>query len=865
MPPRKSKKSTRISQAPINLSTCPEEEEENATAQKTRPKVAMKVVAKDDVEAESAVIQFQRALQLSKPNKTLIRKLYTQRMELVRLTDKDQMRRAFWEPIFMSEPEGAKLAGYFLAEIGYEPFMDLLAKIVQKNNVTKTQLRGIGEALVIAYKLAEKNDQVMDMNGVEEVWRWVIDCSVIAAVPLDERFLEITKALDDADRVKFEMVLQKMLNAILPQYARCLDARARFETMNYVFRFYPLFPLLQEDREKLILDYLKDECVEIRCQATMKTMVIFESFFNIIPEDFIQHVMIEVIDSMAKDANSSVRACVYKGLRSLSQCAGAVNILEHAMRCIIVDGVNDKHEKVRLATFQLLNAVREHRFIRFWDVVEVNLLLARFEVETDEKVLEQIVRLLFRSFHPKDQTPTKIVARLERLVKDGGRNAAVNFCRHIYRLGLITIEQAVVLIKTILGLNVYGRWKKNDLGVDLSRLALDESIIDAVKNYNSENKENADSDEPEETLDDKATTPEFSRHLVLFECGVVMWKAIQKDLEPESELECQIERIVLHIFRILHEKYSDTALIGASFILGALVRTKNAAMDMQKFASQEIENFKKGDYSSENLGFLLNFIWKWEPEKLLNLVLDDLSMLSQLRGDVHKSPPKKMKKQSESPVDSLLRIPLVLSHLTTSQKISADITTNHAFYLERFFQKLSPSLPIIFDMYLSTDARVKINGQITVELFKVHLAIFEQLLATALNAGRGAPPLVNILESLRAFVDWFIASAIPRLNELLENEDPRWLDTFRIVEAVFEVQPLVLGLLKCGETLSSSKEETREVCDNLFTSLCCLYEALFNKGSPLQQLLLALTGLKNLAALHGVYDNYLLWQQFILG
>lgn len=89
------------------------------------------------------------------------------------------------------------------------------------------------------------------------------------------------------------------------------------------------------------------------------------------------------MDRLSKDGVVAVRVAVYESLNFLLPCPPAINALEVALKCIIPRGINDNSEKVRVAAFELLNALGGHRFIHVCSFKGVHQL-------TDNCVLKRI-------------------------------------------------------------------------------------------------------------------------------------------------------------------------------------------------------------------------------------------------------------------------------------------------------------------------------------------------------------------------------------------------------------------------------------------------------------------------------------------
>ncbi|VDM58553.1 unnamed protein product [Angiostrongylus costaricensis] len=76
-------------------------------------------------------------------------------------------------------------------------------------------------------------------------------------------------------------------------------------------------------------------------------------------------------------------------MRYLITVPACLNATEHALKCITLNGINDKNERVRVAAFQMLNMLKGHRYIRV-------IILARLQVETSESVRREIVPVIFK-------------------------------------------------------------------------------------------------------------------------------------------------------------------------------------------------------------------------------------------------------------------------------------------------------------------------------------------------------------------------------------------------------------------------------------------------------------------------------------
>jgi condensin-2 complex subunit G2 len=76
--------------------------------------------------------------------------------------------------------------------------------------------------------------------------------------------------------------------------------------------------------------------------------------------------------------------------------------------------VHDPSERVRAAFFELLLVIKGVRDIKFYDVIPIDHLLARLEVEPPANC-KRLVRLLGNSFFPANKEPASKAGRLAKM------------------------------------------------------------------------------------------------------------------------------------------------------------------------------------------------------------------------------------------------------------------------------------------------------------------------------------------------------------------------------------------------------------------------------------------------------------------
>uniref|UniRef100_A0A0N4WJH6 Condensin complex subunit 1 n=1 Tax=Haemonchus placei TaxID=6290 RepID=A0A0N4WJH6_HAEPC len=93
---------------------------------------------------------------------------------------------------------------------------------------------------------------------------------------------------------------------------------------------------------------------------------------------------------LSRDSVVGVRLAVFEGMRYLIGVPACLNAAEHALKCITLNGINDKNERVRVAAFQMLKMLKGHRYIRVGTF--------KLVMKNVESVRREIVPLIFKVF-----------------------------------------------------------------------------------------------------------------------------------------------------------------------------------------------------------------------------------------------------------------------------------------------------------------------------------------------------------------------------------------------------------------------------------------------------------------------------------
>ncbi|KAK6038515.1 hypothetical protein COOONC_23981 [Cooperia oncophora] len=359
-------------------------------------------------------------------------------------------------------------------------------------------------------------------------------------------------------------------------------------------------------------------------------------------------------------------------MRYLIGVPACLNAAEHALKCITLNGINDKNERVRAAAFEMLKMLKGHRYIRFFDVVPMEEVLARLQVETSESVRREIVPLIFKSFFPdKDRADqSEKMRRIAFLIKHG-RICALTFHRLLFPLGLVTVKEAVehILFMTIVVYRSFSKGMSADATIDGS-MRLDDTI--ATLSGPSQ-----DIPMPDEN------NQVWKRNQVFLECVVVMWMSMRKALmETKYSTEKQkLDNLETKVFKKLFQCFRNTSLIGTTMLIGSMLPPSSLDSVTQSVLS--LLNEKVVDESV--MEPYLEATAQWRIEYIFEIINSGLNLLqTEISGPACSPPGKKRKMPDLPPVDRLRKALRYLRYLLRSYTTNQMITCNHLYQLEKF-------------------------------------------------------------------------------------------------------------------------------------------------------------------------------------
>ncbi|XP_033124191.1 condensin-2 complex subunit G2-like [Anneissia japonica] len=237
-----------------------------------------------------------------------------------------------------------------------------------------------------------------------------------------------------------DKMLLKLYNPILWRSLKVANGTVRANSITLLIDAFPLQDPKEtkEERDNLLQkqfdilsDLLNDPCVVVRKTCVIGICRIFNVFWELIPIKTLEDLLGKLIQDLARDVSSTdVRAAVYKGLATVLD-----NRLSHGLMKRLLPQlgllIHDSSEKVRVAFVELMLKVKGVRSIKVSEVVSVEHLLVRLELDSPP-VVKRLVQLLFNSFQPLDKAGEVQLTRCIALVQNNAAAARV-FYRYAHQ------------------------------------------------------------------------------------------------------------------------------------------------------------------------------------------------------------------------------------------------------------------------------------------------------------------------------------------------------------------------------------------------------------------------------------------------
>ncbi|XP_070842311.1 condensin-2 complex subunit G2 isoform X1 [Chaetodon trifascialis] len=355
--------------------------------------------------------------------------------------------------------------------------------------------------------------------------------------------------------------VDKMLyNLYKPILWKALSAPNFEVRANATFLFTEAFPVHDPDQNNKNIDeaiqkqldtamgLLNDPHPTVRSTATLGVCKILAKCWELLPPTVIADFLKKLVTDLAVDSSSpDVRCSVFKCLAIVLDNALSHPLLEKLLPTLKYS-LHDTSEKVRIAFLDMLIKVKAVRAAKFWDVCNMDHLLARLAIDS-HSVSKRIVDLLFKSFFPVNDSEREWCCRCITLIQMNPI-AARKFYLYAHKHTAPTN-----IIKLMLAI----------------RRVLNSCIQADLSEMNDSNKENSAQAEPLLGKD----TSVMAR---LLEVVVILWRSVEKALKQHEEAQkytfAKFGNVMAKYFQTFEDEQCTVPLIQlASFMPAAAVPT----------------------------------------------------------------------------------------------------------------------------------------------------------------------------------------------------------------------------------------------------------------------------------------------------
>ncbi|KAL6097725.1 ncapg2 [Pungitius sinensis] len=161
---------------------------------------------------------------------------------------------------------------------------------------------------------------------------------------------------------------------------------------------------------------LDDPHPTVRSNATLGVCKILARCWELLPPTIIKDFLKKLVMELAADKSSAdVRCSVFKCLTIVLDNNLSHPLLEKLLPTLKYS-LHDKSEKVRVAFLDMLIKIKAVRAAKFWDVCNMDHLLARLAMDS-HPVSKRIVNLLFKSFFPVNESEREWCCRCITLLQ----------------------------------------------------------------------------------------------------------------------------------------------------------------------------------------------------------------------------------------------------------------------------------------------------------------------------------------------------------------------------------------------------------------------------------------------------------------
>ncbi|KAM9333341.1 condensin-2 complex subunit G2 isoform 1-T2 [Pholidichthys leucotaenia] len=458
-------------------------------------------------------------------------------------------------------------------------------------------------------------------------------------------------------RKSFHSVEKMLYNLYRPILWKALNVPNFEVRANATLLFTDAFPVRDPDQSNENIDeniqkqldtamgLLDDPHPTVRSNATLGVCKILSRCWELLPPLVITDFLKKLVMELATDSSSpDVRYSVFKSLTIILDNVLSHPVLEKLLPTLKYS-IHDNSEKVRIAFLDMLIKVKAVRAAKFWDVCNMDHLLARLATDS-QPVSKRIVDLLFKSFFPINESEKEWHCRCVTLIQMNPM-AARKFYQFAHKhTGPTNIIKLMLAIRRVLNGSI--------------------QVNCNITEINDSNKENSTFVAPVMLGKDMATV---SR---LLEIVVILWKSVDKALKQNEEAlrytYAKFGNVMAKYFQAFEDERATAPLIQlASFMPPAAVPTFSCGV-LSRLRRLET-GAKPAQYSQ-----LLEYLCSWgQAGDVLELITDWLTEALPKQADKANTRRKVciMETVEAKPDLALVYLEYLFSHTSTREKVLA--------------------------------------------------------------------------------------------------------------------------------------------------------------------------------------------------
>lgn len=404
----------------------------------------------------------------------LVKRVYALRGALLLLDYEEEatgpfrelLLQCFLKPTYLKSADGRRLLTFLF---GLHPSL-----VVDIHETVKSQLpyakkklvQAYGDVYFRAWRAAEGPYlEAIETGCVQDLMHAAVHCaspSLYATLRLLLQSFHANKRLREVDAM-----LLRLYDPILWRSLRVASPTVRAQATSLLVDAFPLqdpdmgtieaAALLQRQLD-VLQSLLLDPAPHVRVTAVAGVCRILSLFWEAIPLQVTKAYVTRLVGSLAFDASSAlVRLSVVEGLQQLLEQPLAHPVLKSALP-LTAPLLQDKTPRVRAAFVGLLQKVKSVRDIKFYEVVPVEHLLARFATDAAKPgcrtLSARMTGLLLNSYFPQGAgvTGSKQVSRCLTFLSQSKPAALAFYGRLREHVGLGPVTRlTAMLLKCVLG------------------------------------------------------------------------------------------------------------------------------------------------------------------------------------------------------------------------------------------------------------------------------------------------------------------------------------------------------------------------------------------------------------------------------